>query len=126
VTSLQLVANQQLVIEEVGGRNLIHLRNSEGRTSLTIEVTSSGPVLRFDGPGLTIESTGALALSAETIALHARDGLSLSSGGDASIHVKGDLETSARVQKIRAALGNVELEANDDVRVVGERILLNC
>ena len=42
MTSLQLVANQQLVIEEVGGRNLIHLRNSEGRTSLTIEVTSGG------------------------------------------------------------------------------------
>jgi hypothetical protein len=126
ITSLQLVGDQQLSVEDHGTRNLIHLRAPGGRTALTIEVTEKGPVLRFDGPGLAIETSGPLAIESDSLSLHGRHGVSLSSGGDAAIRITGDLEISARVQTIRAELGNVELRANDDVRVVGERVLLNC
>jgi hypothetical protein len=126
ITSLQLVGGQELTVENQGARNLIHLRSAGGRVALTIEVTADGPVLRFDGPGLTIQTTGPLAIESESIALHGRRGVSVSSGGDAAICVAGDLEISARAQRIRADLGNVEVHANDDVRVVGERVLLNC
>jgi len=120
------VADQELTVEDLGTSNLIHLRGREGRTALTIEVTPAGPILRFDGPGLSIQTTGPLTIESERIALHGREGLSLSSGGDAAIRVQGDLELSARVQTIRAELGNVEVHANDDVRFIGERVLLNC
>ncbi len=125
-TLVRLVADQELTVEDLGTSNLIHLRGREGRTALTIEVTPAGPILRFDGPGLSIQTTGPLTIESERIALHGREGLSLSSGGDAAIRVQGDLELSARVQTIRAELGNVEVHANDDVRFIGERVLLNC
>jgi hypothetical protein len=32
----------------------------------------------------------------------------------------------ARIQNITAELGNVNLQANDDVKIDGERILMNC
>jgi hypothetical protein len=126
MTSLQLVGDQQLVIEDHGDRNRIFFRGPDGRVSLSIEVTANGPILRFDGPGLAIETTGPLAINAETLSLHGRQGLTLSSGGDAGIQIAGSLESSARIQTIRAELGDVCLKANDDVRLIGERVLLNC
>jgi len=125
-TSLRLIGDQQLSVEDQGTRNLIHLRGPGGRIALTIEVTATGPVLRFDGPGLAIQTSGPLAIESESLSLHGRRGLTLSSGGDATMRIAGDLEISARVQTIRAELGNVELRANDDVRMIGERVLLNC
>jgi hypothetical protein len=38
----------------------------------------------------------------------------------------GDLKTEARIQEIRARLGNVNVSANDDVRIDGERVMVNC
>jgi hypothetical protein len=126
VTSVRLVGEQELTVEDHGTRNLIHLRAAGGRVALTIEVTANGPVLRFDGPALTIQTTGPLTIESESIALHGRRGVSVSSGGDAAIRVAGDLDIAARAQTIRAELGDVEVRANDDVRVIGERVLLNC
>jgi hypothetical protein len=126
VTSLQLVGNQQLTVEKCEHHNLIRIYGAQGRVSLTIEVTETGPVLRFDGADVAIETTGALSVDAETISLHGRQGVTVSSGGNAAIQVTGDLETSARIQNIRAELGNVNVTANDNIRLVGERVLLNC
>lgn len=123
---MRLVGDQELTVENEGTRNLICLRSAGGSVALTIEVTADGPILRFDGPALAIQTSGPLVIDSESIALHGRRGVSLSSGGDAAIRITGDLEISARMQKIRADLGDVEVRANDDVRLVGERVLLNC
>ncbi len=101
-TALALACGHQLILET--GRNdrsLVHLRGPQG-IHLTIEVTEAGPVLRFDGPGLSFHTAGALAISAETVSIHGRQGLSLTAGGD------------------------VQVTANDDVKLNGERVLLNC
>ena len=54
------------------------------------------------------------------------NGVMVSSGGDAAIHVGRDLEISARAQSLRAELGDISLKANDDIRLDGERIRNNC
>jgi hypothetical protein len=120
------VGDQQLVIEDRERSNLLVLRGPDQQIRLTIEVTEKGPVLRFDGPALEIQTTGPLSINAEMLSLHGRQGLSLSSGGNGEIRVAGDLNASARIQNIRAELGNVNVTANDHVRLVGERVLLNC
>ncbi len=125
-TSLALVGGQELTIVDRDSGQLLVLRGSDRRINLTIEVTEKGPVVRLEGPALTIETSGPLSIQAQELALHGREGLRLSSGGDASVSVQGDLDTSARVQNIRAELGNVNVSANDNVRLVGERVLLNC
>ena len=48
------------------------------------------------------------------------------SPANASLVVAGDLETYARVQHHTATLGNVNIRANDDVRLNGERVRMNC
>jgi hypothetical protein len=36
------------------------------------------------------------------------------------------LDSQARIQNITAVLGNVNVKANDDVRMNGERVRMNC
>jgi hypothetical protein len=124
--TIELTGNQQLTIERRLSDSVVRLVGGNGQVSLTIEITAAGPVLRFDGLNLRIESSGDLAIGARRIAVHGREGLAITSGGDATIQTFGDLNTVAREQNISARLGNVNVKANDDVRLRGERIKLNC
>jgi uncharacterized protein (DUF2345 family) len=124
-TSLELSHNQHLIVHRDTDRSLVQLRGPQG-VSLTIEVTAAGPVLRFDGPSLALDARGALSISADSIAICARHGLKLSAGGDAQVTVLGDLEVAANAQTLRARAGDVQVSANDDVKLNGERVLLNC
>jgi hypothetical protein len=90
-----------------------------------VHLTPAGPVLRFEG-SLLLEASGGLAVDAQRVAIHGREGLSLTSGGNARIEIAGDLDSQARIQNITAVLGNVNVKANDDVRMNGERIKMNC
>jgi hypothetical protein len=120
-----LTAEQTLVVERGPDLDVLQIVRPDGQACLTVHVTPEGPVLRFEG-SLVLEATGGLAINAQQIALHGRDGLALSSGGDARIDVAGDLHSRARIQNITAVLGNVNVKANDDVRMNGERIKMNC
>jgi hypothetical protein len=121
-----LRGEQRLRLERAPEGDRIEISDSQGRVTLSIEVTDGGPVLRFEGASLRIQAAGELTLEAEELRLHGRAGLSLSSGGDASFTAQGDLLNEARIQTIRARLGNVEIDANDDVRIDGERVMVNC
>ncbi len=99
---------------------------ADGHMSLSIRVTPQGPVLRFDGPGLKIETAGELSVEAQRLNLHGRSGVSVTSAGDVHIQTPGDLHSHARIQNITADLGNVNIKANDDVKLNGERVRANC
>ena len=122
---------------ELAGRHLVQIRRGDhtdtvelvgrdGKVVFAIEVSERGPVLRFEGPGLTIRAAGDLSLEAQTLILRADKALNVHTGGDIQIRADGDLHTSARIQTITAELGDVAIEANDDVRIDGERVLVNC
>jgi hypothetical protein len=121
-----LAGRQQLVLEQQPTQTVLRLLAPDGQVTLAVHVTPAGPVLHFGGAGLLIQADGDLAVNAGRLALHGRDGVVLSSGGDARIRIAGDLETCARIQTITAERGNVNVKANDDVRLDGERVLVNC
>lgn len=121
-----LVDNQQLVLEQTPFVNVLTILAPDGRVSLCIHITSDGPVLHFESGRLTLEARGILTVDAERIAIHGREGVAITSGGDAKICAAGDLDSQARIQNITAHLGNVNVRANDDVRLNGERVMMNC
>lgn len=123
---VRLRGRQTLHFEKGTEMDLIQLRDSHGRVTLSIEVTDAGPVLRFEGEALQIRAAGALMVEAEDLSLHGRSHLSLTTGGSLDVAAEGDLSSQARVQQIRATLGNVNIAANDDVRIDGERVMVNC
>lgn len=123
---IDLQGDQHLVLEQSQQEDRLMITSANGKVSLTITITDAGPVLHLEGAGLMIKTDGDLAINAKSLAIHGRDGIALTTGGDAQICAVGDLTTKARIQNITAELGNVNLQANDDVKIDGERILMNC
>ncbi len=124
--TLDLIKDQKLVLTQRPTGSIIRIVGRDGQVSLKIEVNEQGPVLRFKGANLAIETNGDLSICAKRLELHAQDQVVIGSGGNAAIQVHGDFSTAARTQTICAELGNVNVRANDDVTLDGERIRMNC
>lgn len=125
VSRIEFVGGQRLLIERSEDEGMLTLTAPSGDVAFSVRITPSGPVLRFEH-GLRIEAAGPLELAGRNLALHGDEGLTIHSGGDATIDAAGDLSITARVQQIKARLGNVDVKANDDIRLTGERVRLNC
>ena len=52
--------------------------------------------------------------------------LVIEAGKDCLTKIAGTNKSIARIQKLTASLGNVEIKANDDVKLDGESVKLNC
>ena len=124
--TLELVANQKLVVQRNAESSLLRIIGRDGKLSLAIHVTEDGPVVRLESSAIEIEAEGQLSLNAERVAIHGRKSLSLTSDGNVSIDTPADVHSDARSHKITARLGNVDIKANDDVTMDGERIRMNC
>lgn len=124
VDNIELAGGQRLLLRTDGEDSVIQIESS-GVTVLSIRVTAEGAELLFED-GLKMRAEGKLTLDGDQVTIRAREELRLESGGEAHIQVTGDLYTEARVQNIKATLGNINLKANDDVKLRAERILLNC
>ncbi|AUX23119.1 uncharacterized protein SOCEGT47_036380 [Sorangium cellulosum] len=122
--TIALAHGHSLVVEGGHGRNHLHLVDASGAAHLEISIGPEGIRLAVRGADLSLATTGALAIEAESLALHGRNGVSLTTDGDARVQAAGRLETVGHSQHIRSARGDVRIQANDDVRVEGERIRL--
>jgi hypothetical protein len=91
-----------------GGERL-RVRAASGEVLVTMELTERGPVLRLSAAALEV-TAGALSLDCDDLRVRARGGISM----------------SAEEVALEARAGNLDLRANDDVDVRGERIRLNC
>ena len=119
---------------EPGGQDRVTIRGATGEVELEVRMTEHGPVLRFKAAGLELDSTGDMKVRCDNFDLKAKGSITQESGGplkqkigaDADIRVRGEQSTKAGEIKIASKRGNVEIEANDDVQIVGERVKLNC
>jgi uncharacterized protein (DUF2345 family) len=125
-TALQLAHDQRLTIEPQGEDTLLRLSGADGVVTVSIAVTARGPVISIEGADLVVQAKGVLALGAEDISIRARRSLALSSEQDLVVSARQDLITTGAVQTIRATVGDVQVKANDDVRLDGERVRVNC
>ena len=114
-------------------RETIQVTSPQGETELHIEFTENGPVLRFQSAALDLQAD-AVRMKCRTFELQASEqiversggGVDRSAAGNVKETVGGDLVTEARIVDVRARRGDVRLRANDDVRLNGERVKLNC
>jgi hypothetical protein len=104
----------------------LELRAPDGRVCLTVVLGPNGPEVRIEAAELSIATRGKLELRAEDLSLVAAKDLSIRAGGALSLDAAGHLETRGFSQAIRATHGDIHVEANDDVRVDGERVRLNA
>jgi uncharacterized protein (DUF2345 family) len=132
-----------------GGRSLeiaeeakaLHIHGPQGEVEIEIELRDTGPIVRVRAAALQVETRGELSLSCERFEVRARDSIQLASQGDIRVTSDGDLAASVRgdvdvrasghahwegkAVRIRARRGEAQIEASDEVRIEGERVLLN-
>ena len=122
--SISLGQHTVLVARTADGGS-VKLLSPGGEESIRIEVTAAGAsiVLARD---LNISVTGSLTFDADRVAIHGKSGLSLTTYGTVEVDAKQALDVRAHSASIEATRGDVKLQANDDVVMLGERILVNC
>ncbi len=133
--SVELSFGRKLkVTSQEGLGDQITLSDPGGRVELQILITARGPVLRFEAADLQISSKGKIQFQCEDLEVHAHHEIKQvcegnffqEVSGNVHMDVKGDLDTEARTCSLSASRGNINLNANDDIKMKSERILLNC
>lgn len=121
--AIDLPTGQTLWVESDGAETTLRVDSAKA-TLVTLRIREDGAEVLLP-EGCALRSRGDLTLDGENVRVRARDALRFEAGGDVQFRVAGDLYSEARIQTIRATLGNVNLKANDDVKLRAERILLN-
>ena len=112
----------------------LRLINKQEISQLVICIKEEGLVINLNACQININASDQLNLLANKINIEATERIRLKSSGnivqeigkDFLTEVGGTNKMIAEVHRITATLGNVEIKANDDVRLDGERIKLNC
>lgn len=118
IAPLELAGRRRLVLKRSGESDAITLLEHDGKIAVTVVVTAEAITLSLGGADLEVNVERNLSIEAQSIALRGREGVAIST--------EGKLATTGRSQSIVATHGDVALDANDDVKLGGERILLNC
>ena len=123
-----------LAIHNEDNCDVIKVRNAKGLVLFTIEVSSAGATLNIEAENICISAANKLTLSANEVNIASEKHLNLKSNGNLDQQVKGNktittegdnIET-AKTQQLNAYLGDIKLKANDDIKLNGERVKLNC
>lgn len=91
---------RKLVVSEQGGESLVEVRGASGMLEVRIRLTEQGPVLQMEAARMQLKATEAVEIQSERVEI---------SGGAVKLHAEEDLE----------------VDAGNDVRVVGKMIYLN-
>ncbi|HET9958077.1 MAG TPA: hypothetical protein VFQ61_26455 [Polyangiaceae bacterium] len=102
------------------------VRAPSGAAELELELVTSeaGTTVRVRATAIAIQAQD-IAAECRTFSVKASERIELSSGGELRETALTLTETAERIQ-VDATRGSVEVRANDDVQLLGERVLLNC
>jgi hypothetical protein len=115
------------------GGNRLQITNAVGRVELSVRCTERGCVLEFSDGEIQLRSSSNITLQCDELKLQARTRMELETlgdlltrvGGDSQHLVAGRASVEADDLEFRARRGDAYVYANDNVRLVGEKILLN-
>lgn len=124
--TLDLKGGGTLVLSEGEKQSQVQFFDPSGQLTLSVLMTPEGPVLRLGGAGLKLDVEGELSFAADKVKIEGREGVEIASGGDIRSKAVGRSYQDARSHEIVSDLGDVKLKANDDVRLNGERVMVNC
>jgi hypothetical protein len=121
-------------VAEGASRDRLTIKNPSGEIELEIRMTERGPLLKFRSADVELEATRDVKVSCNDFHVKAAGKIVEEAGGDLRQQIRGNSETkvrgkmrlAAREVDLEAKRGNVKIDANDDVEILGERIKLNC
>ena len=128
-----LPSGRAIEVQSTPDMDVLRFRAPSGECVLTIHLTDAGPVVRVAAEALEVRAAKRLSLDCEEFHFRASKTAAIDVGGDllervdGSVHrvARGDAIMEAQHARVETRPGGIELRANDDVRVTGERVLLN-
>ncbi len=132
--SLRFASGREAIVKPGPGEESLVIRGPEGGVELSVRFTADGPVLRFESAAFDLRSVREISLSCETFRVNAQKSVEIRAGedmlqevgGNIEMHSGGETSLEGHSLTLRSRRGDVTLWANDDVRLEGERIKLNC
>jgi len=114
--------------------DVVQVRNAQGIPLFTIEVSEQGTNLIVSAENIQVNAKKDLSFTAENVSIKSRNETKMECGGNlihkimgnATTSIEGDNVQEAKTQLVKANLGDVKIKANDDVKLNGERVKLNC
>lgn len=94
------------------------VRSPSGDIELSIAIGPNGPRLRLRAVDIELVAEGRLSMQCAELDLQVQ--------GPGTIRAGGALELQGEDVHIAAAAGEIAIQANDDIKLQGERIQLNC
>lgn len=102
------------------------LRGPDGLARLVLHVDAQEVVIEPFGARVRVRGAGALSVDVPELQVSARTAMTLHSEGVLSLSSAERVEVKAPALDLQATRGDVEITANDDVRLEGERIRMNA
>ena len=129
---IKLSYGNSLIIDNI--TNEVVVLTSRNEIQLRIQSTKDGLIVNLSAEKLQIQAAEEINFTSKKISIEATEQIKIKSRGnlisevgkDALTEVGGTNKSKAAIQKIAASLGNIELKANDYVKLDGESVLLNC
>lgn len=112
----------------------LEIKGDDNQSCIQINILNEGLEISCESSSLKLSATDSVKIAAKNIELDASEKLTIHSGGnlvtqvekDALLEVGGHNKTIAEEQSLVSRLGDFRIKANDDVKVDGERVKLNC
>lgn len=104
----------------------VTIRGPAGEVILEVSLTPAGPVLRFHAAQVQLDCKGSFQVRCDTFEVQTAGDIVQRAGGDLIQTADGDVRVESTEMSIEARRGNVDVRANDDVNLNGERVRLNC
>ena len=129
---IKFKAGNTLIVDHIAGE--LKLISKSQTLQLIIKVHGETLEVYTHASQLNINAADELNMSAKKINIEATEQLNIKTAGNLVIEagkdcltkIAGTNKSIARIQKLTASLGNVEIKANDDVKLDGESVKLNC
>lgn len=116
---LELASGRSVVCRSSAeSRDEVTIRGPAGEVLLEVVLTPAGPVLRFHAAQMQIDCQGSFHVRCENFEVETT--------GDIVQQAGGTLRAESNEMSLEARRGNVDVRANDDVNLNGERVRLNC
>ena len=124
-SALTLASGFSLAVRP-GAVESLELKAPDGRVCVRIHLREGGPDVEIEAANLSVAAKGALQLTAKDVSIAASGDFNLHAGGAMTLAAEGAVVLRGHDHHLEATHGDIHLDANDDVRVDGERIRLNA
>jgi len=125
-SELALTSGRRLRIDRCAEGDRLAVHTADDQIELEVVLTERGPLLRFRAADLVVESTRSVKIDCEDFHVRATKSILHDSEGDLTQRAGSHLSAQGSTCAVRSTRGDVRIAANDDVRVNGERVRLNC